>query len=432
MTQDQCVFIRGFRIKDDKMQVIRALGVPEYDDPNIGVVDTIRPPVKNENPQRFSYRHSTLQRNDWGSSSSLDTIRPPNTHENPQLLPYPSSTTLQSNGSVSNASFMTSPSHDSFFEVRNYIVEIRSEDAFDEDTTNITHDNGLQLVESLTVNAEDRLPENNTSFNWNSYRQPFNLYREQLSSQYYGLALWNPNPVIGLFKDPDHVSIGDVGYLYNGAFMRIFNAKLPRDHPSNQSIELPVEYKPLKRERFDNVRRNEVRKELYRRHVSKVDNVRADTHDEDQGQTYECWADSHGALLYLPHGARSEDVIRTTLFEDYIRDNVDSWLRWSKKKGLPIKNMEDLILVTGCTLAKSWAAAVFDGTMSKDDNAATISLEARTSDGGKAQFVWRNICGSVEFHHNDSNIEGPENQCVFIRGFRAKRRFFWTKHLQAA
>ena len=64
--------------------------------------------------------------------------------------------------------------------------------------------------------------------------------------------------------------------------------------------------------------------------------------------------------------------------------------------------MEDLILVTGCTLAKSWAAAVFDGTMSKDDNAATISLEARTSDGGKAQFVWRNICGSVEFHHTDS------------------------------
>lgn len=103
---------------------------------------TIRPPIKNENPQRSPYRHPT-QRNDglrnescttinilsddsliWGSSSSLDTIRPPerppywrdglhnsasnhshvwgsssslNTirpinHENPQLLPYPSST----------------------------------------------------------------------------------------------------------------------------------------------------------------------------------------------------------------------------------------------------------------------------------------------------------------------------------------------------
>ena len=48
------------------------------------------------------------------SSSSLDTIRPPIQQENPQLLPYPSSTTLQSNGSMYNASYMTSPSDDSF------------------------------------------------------------------------------------------------------------------------------------------------------------------------------------------------------------------------------------------------------------------------------------------------------------------------------
>jgi hypothetical protein len=120
------------------------------------------------------------------------------------------------------------------------------------------------------------------------------------------------------------------------------------------------------------------------------------------GQTYECWAQSQGALLSLPHGARSEDVIRTKLFEDYIRDNVDSWLRWSRNEGLPVENMEDLILVTGCTLATSWAAAAFDSTMSRDEDATRISLEARKSDGGGAQFVWRNIRGGVEHHHSDS------------------------------
>ena len=119
------------------------------------------------------------------------------------------------------------------------------------------------------------------------------------------------------------------------------------------------------------------------------------------GQSYECWAQSHGALLSLPHGARSEDVIRTKLFEDYIRDNVDSWLRWSKKEGLPVENTEDLILVTGCTLAKSWAVAVFDGTTSSDGD-VTISLEVRKSDGGEVQFVWHDIRGSVAYHHNDS------------------------------
>ena len=45
-------------------------------------------------------------------------------HESPQIRPYPSFTTLQSNGSVRNASFMTSPSDDSFIEVRNYIMEV--------------------------------------------------------------------------------------------------------------------------------------------------------------------------------------------------------------------------------------------------------------------------------------------------------------------
>ena len=120
------------------------------------------------------------------------------------------------------------------------------------------------------------------------------------------------------------------------------------------------------------------------------------------GKTYECWAQSHGALLCLPHGAHSEDAIRTKLFEDYMRDNVDSWLRWSQREGLPVENTEDLILVTGFTLTKSWAIAVFDGTKSRNGDAASISLEVRKSDDGGAQFVWRNIHGNVGYHHNNS------------------------------
>jgi hypothetical protein len=110
--------------------------------------------------------------------------------------------------------------------------------------------------------------------------QPFNIYREQLVSQYHGHALWDPNPVQGLFTDPGRVSIGDVGYLDDGAFMRIFNVKLPRDNPSNEFIEIPEGYKPLEREHFHNIRRSEVHQEEYHSHVSKVDNVRANTHKE--------------------------------------------------------------------------------------------------------------------------------------------------------
>ena len=118
------------------------------------------------------------------------------------------------------------------------------------------------------------------------------------------------------------------------------------------------------------------------------------------GQTYECLAQSHGALLFLPHGAHSEDVIRIRSFKEYIKDNVDSWLRWSKKAGLPIKNIEDLILVTGCTLAKSWAVVAFDSTTSRDEDTSAISLDARKSDGGGTQFIWSNIRGNVKYHNS--------------------------------
>ena len=118
------------------------------------------------------------------------------------------------------------------------------------------------------------------------------------------------------------------------------------------------------------------------------------------GQMYQCRAQHRGALLSLPHKGHRKDVIPMKLFQDYIRDNVDKWFRWSKKMKLPVERMEDLILVTGCTLVTSWAAAAFDGHMSVDSDATTISLEVRKSDDGGAQYFWRNIRGNVEYHNS--------------------------------
>ena len=119
------------------------------------------------------------------------------------------------------------------------------------------------------------------------------------------------------------------------------------------------------------------------------------------GQMYQCSAQDRGALLSLPHKGLRKDVIPIKVFEGYIRDNVDSWFRWSKKMKLPVERMEDLILVTGCTLVTSWAAAAFDRRTSvSDSDATTISLEAGKSDGGGTRYFWRNIRGSVEYHNS--------------------------------
>jgi hypothetical protein len=113
--------------------------------------------------------------------------------------------------------------------------------------------------------------------------------------------------------------------------------------------------------------------------------------------------------------------------------------------------MEDLILVSGCTLVSSWAAAAFVyNTME-----AKISLARRTLGNGGECFVWGNNRGAVEYHdgninpvrsldifystcaylfilYEKQNPSTTPDQCVFIRGFRAKRVLFWTKPMRAA
>ena len=71
---------------------------------------------------------------------------------------------------------------------------------------------------------------------------PFNVYREQLASQYQGYALWNPNPPKTMYN---HVSIGDVGYVRAGVFIRMFNVILPWDHESNRTLGKPEPYESL-------------------------------------------------------------------------------------------------------------------------------------------------------------------------------------------
>ena len=112
---------------------------------------------------------------------------------------------------------------------------------------------------------------------------------------------------------------------------------------------------------------------------------------ESEDVTYQC--QGRGALLSIPRDGRREDVIRPKMFEDYIRDNIDSWFEWSKKIGLRVESMEDLILVTGCTLVPSWASATFLGR----SETARISL-VQILDKSERSFEFRNIRGDVARH----------------------------------
>jgi hypothetical protein len=78
------------------------------------------------------------------------------------------------------------------------------------------------------------------------------LYREQLTSLYHGHALWEPDPQ-NLYQQ---VSIGDVGYMQEGSFRRMFNVLLEWDDPLNRTTVKPEPYPRLDVGPFPNIRRS--------------------------------------------------------------------------------------------------------------------------------------------------------------------------------
>lgn len=257
---------------------------------------------------------------------------------------------------------------------------------------------------------------------------PFTVYQGELSALSHGFAVWNPSPPKNTYNN---VSIGDVGYMYEGTFIRMFNVTLPWDHPSNGFLGGQVEpYDPLD---YDpsrntiNVRFAKV--DYYSRFVTAVingGNLQAETPD---GVTYKFR--NRGALLSLPNGGHRKDVFLTKGFKDYIRDHAERWFNWAQDNNFGVERMEDLILVTGCTLVTSWAAAAFVGNTSE----AEISLASRTFGNVGASFVWDNVRGPVSYHNSRFDPEKPStmaNQCVFIRGCRAERFGFTIKQMRGA
>ncbi|EJF60301.1 hypothetical protein DICSQDRAFT_171261 [Dichomitus squalens LYAD-421 SS1] len=62
---------------------------------------------------------------------------------------------------------------------------------------------------------------------------PWEVYATALFPQGYGYPLWHPQPTydssFGLYE----VEIGSVGWIHEGRFPQLFNARKPRDDPIN-------------------------------------------------------------------------------------------------------------------------------------------------------------------------------------------------------
>jgi hypothetical protein len=97
------------------------------------------------------------------------------------------------------------------------------------------------------------------------------VYQDQMTTLSHGVALWNPNPPKEIY---DKVSIGDVGYLHEGSFLRMFNVMLPWNHESNRTLGEPEPYQALDCGPFANTLKRQFDKaKLCSRYVSAETNA---------------------------------------------------------------------------------------------------------------------------------------------------------------
>ena len=128
--------------------------------------------------------------------------------------------------------------------------------------------------------------------------------------------------------------------------------------------------------------------------------------DDDTQVTFSCSGrQGAGALLYLPFPAERKDTIALGDFGDWIVENIDECMRLAEERGLGVSRMEDIILVTGRHLTRSWVRAVFSDSWEgaqvsfcvRLSGDSVVHLEERKVSGARLKFGPKSPNGEVCF-----------------------------------
>ncbi|KAH9038288.1 hypothetical protein EDB84DRAFT_1437254 [Lactarius hengduanensis] len=251
----------------------------------------------------------------------------------------------------------------------------------------------------------------------------YDTFREELLKAYpaFGHALWEPNP-----GEYPPVEVGDVGFVRQGKFHRLFNALYLEDHPSNQRFGVPEDHEQLQ-PIPNHIDRGTLNPNTFCSYgVSVVSGGLKALATGFSGQSvlqkvsFSC-TKKQGAVLTLPVAALREDTLTQDRFRKWIITHIDSWFAFTQELGLGI-GIGDIILVTGYHRTKSWSNITFNEVQTD----AQFSLGVEVAGALGASVNWRasdlRIQGAVP-NHGPSGENLLENQCIFIRGFRIKRTF---------
>ena len=98
-------------------------------------------------------------------------------------------------------------------------------------------------------------------------------------------------------------------------------------------------------------------------------------------------------MLSLPVDAQREDPRARGDFGRWIVRHIDSWFAFARGLGIGIEQMEDIVLVTGLHLTRSWANVAFlEGDTS---GRATLGVKVDNDSDHEVSITWNCPPGSA-------------------------------------
>ena len=110
--------------------------------------------------------------------------------------------------------------------------------------------------------------------------------------------------------------------------------------------------------------------------------------EDDSHVTLSCNSEQ-GALLSLPVSAQAEDTVAFGDFGKWMIRHINAWFVFARGLGLGINRIEDIILVTGRHLTKSWVNVAFNQRRSD----AGVSFDVQVSSDGHISLERRYVRG---------------------------------------
>ncbi|EKM58764.1 uncharacterized protein PHACADRAFT_72830, partial [Phanerochaete carnosa HHB-10118-sp] len=271
------------------------------------------------------------------------------------------------------------------------------------------------------------------------------VYASSLFPTNEGYALWYPEP-----HESGEVQIGDVGYIADGAFIRLFNVAndkelriagwpqkaFPNPEPlSNDAMLLDVRERPLMPGPY---RSDGVVETSGNVHLN-VTGPGGSGGGVDAGFTCQL---SQGAVLILNSEAKKEAIRDNYRIRDYVLRHHGTWcnyVRDDRDGPRLVVSPENIILVRGWVkTSANWKATTFCNSKTRVHGSVDVEAGSYVSAGGDYSKS-RSVSGlklsrKGTAFASSTQVEdiGSENQCVFLSRYMMKYRLGLFPKLRAA